>query len=90
MAANVGILNNPIVRSVESVSREEFRTQFVGNIIKFSSFSRIICLGMDTVSEKEKASLRKDIKGLGIPISDTDEDLNLAVRAIMDRASALR
>jgi hypothetical protein len=93
MAANVSTSSGGksiIVRSVEKIDREAFYEIFVSGIVKTSGFSRAICLGMDSISEEQKQELRATIKAQGIPINDSERDLQTAIYAIMDRTTALR
>jgi hypothetical protein len=80
------------VGAIEKMSREDFFTKIVRGFAGWEIFSRLVCLGPDSLEEFEKNHLREEMTHAGIA-SDaikTDTDLHDMARKISARAVNVR
>ncbi len=67
--------------AVETMSRKDFFENIVRGFAKTELFSKLVCLGVDSLTEDEKSEMRTTMNEAGIPMNDIKSDLKLAIVA---------
>ena len=80
------------VSAIEQMSREDFFSKVVRGFAKWEIFSRLVCLGADSLKEFEKNHLREEMIHVGIARDaiETDDGLREMACLISKRAVELR
>ena len=77
--------------TIDLMQREKFRDAVFAQIAKREDFSRLVCLGVDALTEGEKSDLRAAMVVDGVSLEPTGTDAGLAAvaRNITARAVSL-
>lgn len=79
------------VNTIARMERSDFRN-LLHSIAKREDFSRLVCLGIDNITEEEKQAIRLVLATHGITLEKTQTDLSLnaIAHSITARAVELR
>ena len=77
--------------AIDLMQRKEFRDNVFAQIAKREDFSRLVCLGVDALTEDEKSNLRAAmvVDGVSLEPTGTDAGLTAVARSITARAVKL-
>lgn len=77
--------------TIDLMQREKFRDAVFAQIAKREDFSRLVCLGVDALTEDEKSDLRAAmvVDGVSLEPTGTDAGLTAVARSITARAVKL-
>jgi hypothetical protein len=80
------------VMDIEKMPREDFLNKIVRGFAKWEIFSRLLCLGPDSLQEFEKSHLRDEMVHAGIPKEAIETEMGLygMARQISQRAVNVR
>jgi len=78
------------VFAVETMDRKTFFENIVSGFAKSELFSKLVCMGVDSLSYAEKTALRTMMIDAGIPRQDIASDLNLAITGQKITARSVR
>jgi hypothetical protein len=80
------------VMDIEKMPREDFLNKIVRGFATWEIFSRLLCLGSDSLKEFEKNQLRDEMVRAGIPKEAIETEIGLygVARQISQRAVNVR
>lgn len=72
------------------MTKEDFHTRIIKKVAKSNEFARLVCFGLDALSEADKKQLIKTLRDSGVRERITENDLLSIAYAITTRASSYK